>query len=205
MKVSTGKWTNYYRPTALRCKFDVGNGRTLCEARSATWRLGTCTYRSFVLKQRRTTENLDRFGRSHNLQTSSHALQFTSSTVRPSQVLCIIMITFTDLCYIRFRASTFGEQRIILDECAKLLYIVSMFEWLLMIFGLITGFIGNLQLVITSNTNSSWICTVYNSLWKSLSLLSLQCLPSVTPSNSGRSSSSGFPNCPRASATAFLS
>jgi hypothetical protein len=40
--------------------FDVTNGRAACEARSATWNLGTNS--AFALGSRKTTENLDRVG-----------------------------------------------------------------------------------------------------------------------------------------------
>jgi hypothetical protein len=42
--------------------FDVNIGRAAWEACSATWNLGTNT--TFALGPRKTTENLDRFGRS---------------------------------------------------------------------------------------------------------------------------------------------
>jgi hypothetical protein len=48
--------------------------------------------------------------------------------------------------------------------------------WLQTGFGLVTGFIGHLQLVNTGNINSSWVCTVYSSLWHALSILNLLCL-----------------------------
>jgi hypothetical protein len=45
--------------------FDVTIGRAACEARSATWNLGTNS--AFALGSRKTTENLDRVGRSQDL------------------------------------------------------------------------------------------------------------------------------------------
>jgi hypothetical protein len=55
----------------------------------------------------------------------------------------------------------------------------------------------------TSDNISSWICTVNISLWHALIfLIYVFPTPLVTASNCGRSLFSGFPNCPRASATA---
>jgi hypothetical protein len=40
-------------------------------------------------------------------------------------------------------------------------------------FGFVTGFIGHSQLATTGKNNSPWTCTIYNSLWRELSLLSV--------------------------------
>jgi hypothetical protein len=67
--------------------------------------------------------------------------------------------------------------------------------------------IGHLLLVTTSNNNSSWMCTLYNELCHARSLLNLLCIhkyPLVKAPNGRRSLSSGFPNCPCASATVIL-
>jgi hypothetical protein len=49
--------------------FDVTNGRAACEASSATWNLGTNSV--FALGSRKTTENLDRVGRSQDLRVQT--------------------------------------------------------------------------------------------------------------------------------------
>jgi hypothetical protein len=48
-------------------------------------------------------------------------------------------------------------------------------ERLLARFGLVIRFTEHLQLVTKSNNNSSWIYTVYNSLWHALGLISPLC------------------------------
>jgi hypothetical protein len=73
-------------------------------------------------------------------------------------------------------------------------------------FGLVIGFIGLFMLSTTSNNNSSWIYTVYNSLWHTLRLFSLLFLDQSSGMTSkGRYSPSfGFMNCPCALATVIL-
>jgi hypothetical protein len=51
-------------------------------------------------------------------------------------------------------------------------------------FGLVNGFTEYLQLITTSNNNSSWVYRVYRSLQHALSLLSLQCLHQSSPTTS---------------------
>jgi hypothetical protein len=65
-------------------------------------------------------------------------------------------------------------------------------------FGLVTGFIGHLKHVRTISSTS---------ISHTLQFFSVCCLftsPLVTASNGERSHSSGFPNCPHASATAII-
>jgi hypothetical protein len=45
--------------------FDITNGKAACEACSSTWNLGINS--AFALGSRKTTENLDRIGRSQEL------------------------------------------------------------------------------------------------------------------------------------------
>jgi hypothetical protein len=74
-------------------------------------------------------------------------------------------------------------------------------------FGFIIRLVEHLQIICTSNNNSSWIYRVYNSLWHTFSLLSLLCLHQgslVKAFNSGFSPSVGFLNCPCASAAETL-
>jgi hypothetical protein len=51
--------------TILGRNFYVTNGSAACEASSATWNLGTNS--AFALRSSKTTENLDRVGRSLDL------------------------------------------------------------------------------------------------------------------------------------------
>jgi hypothetical protein len=52
--------------------FDITNGRAACEASRATWNLGTNS--AFALGSRKTTENLDRIGRSQDLPDAKGCL-----------------------------------------------------------------------------------------------------------------------------------
>jgi hypothetical protein len=63
-----------------------------------------------------------------------------------------------------------------------------------------------LRLITTSSNNSSWICTVYSSLWLALILSppSLQQCPLIMASNGRCSHNSEFPNCSYALTTASL-
>jgi hypothetical protein len=67
--------------------FDVNNERAACEARSAAWNL--VTNWAFALASRKTTENLDRIGRSQDLLdaewllASSPAFKYVNPNISP--------------------------------------------------------------------------------------------------------------------------
>jgi hypothetical protein len=74
-------------------------------------------------------------------------------------------------------------------------------------FGLVIGFLEILQLVTTSKDyaltvlHQTQITIRHTRSSRSVTVFTNRCL--VTAFNGGRSPSSGFPNCPRASATSF--
>jgi hypothetical protein len=75
-------------------------GRAACEACSATWSLGTNS--AFALGSRKTTENLDRVGRSQELlDASSPALNTRTLTVDPVWLLLYLEKSL-HICIYRF-------------------------------------------------------------------------------------------------------
>jgi hypothetical protein len=79
---------------------NVTIGRAACEACSATWNLGTNS--AFALGPRKTMENLDRDGRSHDLPdanwllTSSPALNLRDITLIPICAVLFFFCFYTD-------------------------------------------------------------------------------------------------------------
>jgi hypothetical protein len=108
-------WSNIWRTTLGR-NFYFTTGRAACEARSATWNLGTKS--ASALGPRKTTENLDRVGRSQDLPdanwllASSPALNTRILTLVPVWLLLylkeVYMFVFTDLS---FYVRTLDEHR----------------------------------------------------------------------------------------------
>jgi hypothetical protein len=68
-------------------------------------------------------ENPDRVGRSQDLLARSPAFQYMNGNISPYLCFCIVLTTLTNLCFIGFSALTFDEQRAILDEYARRVYI----------------------------------------------------------------------------------
>jgi hypothetical protein len=66
-------------------KFDVTIGRAACEACSTTWNLGTNS--AFALGSRKTTENLDRVGRSQDLPDANRLLVSSPALNTPTLTL----------------------------------------------------------------------------------------------------------------------